>query len=175
MQSILGRAWARRFLTFLGSIAHNGEQKLNAVQTSDVKFALVLVILVMYMYTQRWPIRMGHIPLPCMDILRCKVHVHVHVHEPKPLIFSEVNTNGKRAAVQSQCTGQRMHRYLHRVLARMRPLVLLCDKQIFCAVNSVSCKWTCTLKHVRIPEQISLHVHDQAWFLEQWSSRPAPL
>ena len=28
-------------------------------------------------------------------------------------------------------------------------------------------------KHVRIPEQISLHVHDRAWFLEQcMSSRP---
>ena len=42
----------------IGSIAYNGEQKLNAVQTSDVKFARVLVILVMY--TRRWPTHGAH-------------------------------------------------------------------------------------------------------------------
>ena len=36
MQSILGRAWAKRFLTFLGSIAYNGEQKCSANERCEI-------------------------------------------------------------------------------------------------------------------------------------------
>ena len=63
-----------------------------------------------------------------------------------------------------------MHQYIARVLgAVVRQLY----KQIFCAVNRVSCDMNMYFKHVRIPEQIALHVHDRAWFLEQcMSSRP---
>ena len=94
-----------------------------------------------------------------IDILRRRCKVHVHVHESKP-VFS-VNTHGKHAAVQSQCRGWRMHRYLTRVLAVRQADILRC-KPSFMFMNM-------------IPEQISLHVHDRAWFLEQcMSSRPAP-
>ena len=36
MQSILGRAWAKRFLTFLGSIAQNGEQKRSENERCEI-------------------------------------------------------------------------------------------------------------------------------------------
>ena len=45
-----------------------------------------------------------------------------------------------RAAVQSQCAEASAC-----IDTLPGSLVLLCDKQIFCAVNRLSCTWTCTL------------------------------
>ena len=63
-----------------------------------------------------------------------------------------------------------MHRYLDSVLgAAVRQADILRCKLSFMYMNMY-------FKHVRIPEQLSLHVHDRAWFLEQCMSlRPAPL
>ena len=36
MQSIWGRAWVKHFLMFLGSIAHNGEQKCSANERCEI-------------------------------------------------------------------------------------------------------------------------------------------
>ena len=63
-----------------------------------------------------------------------------------------------------------MYRHLAKVLgAAVRQADILRCKPSFMYINMY-------FKHVRIPVQTSLHVHDRAWFLEpSMSSRPAQL
>ena len=83
---------------------------------------------------------MGHIPLPCIDIQSRKVHVHVH--ESKPVLSVKLTHMASTNAVQPCSRNAEASECIDTLPGS---LVLLCDKQIFCAVNRVSCTSTCTL------------------------------